>query len=233
MSPWMSQLYLALQRVWIHWTLSIDKFALLFTQGCHAIVVRNKVLGHEVAIGQHRRTTGRSSGSRTLAEIKMLRQPRLLQRRRWWRWQRRRRRRRCGKYEHVEKDADRADAFRDWSRNAGSWPSESWCNTDDAAWSKVWRFGGIDRWTCTGSRTGAARCCPRPRHCGPHIRPGILLRCYKVRASFSLPHPLANIKFNRLLIHPFTFIDFRISALERKLISSNILLHFLNYGKKY
>lgn len=60
-----------------------------FTQGRHAIVVRNKVLGHEVTIGeQHRRGSVVGGGSRALAQIEVLRQPRLLQRRR----QRRRRR---------------------------------------------------------------------------------------------------------------------------------------------
>ncbi|XP_077256769.1 uncharacterized protein LOC143894416 [Temnothorax americanus] len=49
--------------------------------GCHAIVVRNKVLGHEVAVGQRRGTVvGESQDSRALAQIEMLQQPRLLQR---------------------------------------------------------------------------------------------------------------------------------------------------------
>lgn len=44
--------------------------------------MRDEVLGHEVAVGQQRGAVGEPVGPRALAEVEMLRQPRLLQRRR-------------------------------------------------------------------------------------------------------------------------------------------------------
>lgn len=177
------------QRERVHGTLSIDKFVISCTQGCHAIVMRDEVLGHEIAIGQRRGTTGRSSGCRALAEIKMLRQPRLLQRRRWrwrrgWRW--------WSEREHAEKDADGADASR--------------CNVDDAIWPEVRRFGEIGRSTSTGSRQGAAHRRPRPCYRGPHIRPGILLRGYKVRTSLSLSLPSTYERIIQSFINTLIYI---------------------------
>lgn len=73
--------------------------------------MRDEVLGHEVALGQQRGAVCEPVGPRTLAEVEMLRQSRLLQRRRQ-RFER----------EHLdarEEEGDGSGTFRGGSRRAG------------------------------------------------------------------------------------------------------------------
>lgn len=75
--------YLSLDYRRGHGTLSsgarfIGALCVAISQGCHAIVVRDKVLGHEVEVERQRGPIVGSLDPYALAQIEVLRQPRLL-----------------------------------------------------------------------------------------------------------------------------------------------------------
>lgn len=176
--------YLSRERGRVHGTLSLYMMFATVPQGCHAAVVRDKVLGHGVAIAQRRGTVvGESPVARALAQIKVLQQPRLLQCR--WRWRKRSKRwwqsgQYCSRYIDARKKA--ADGAGTRIHDHGS------RDVDDATLrTETWKSSGkIGFWSFWGSRQSPARRRPSARGCGPYIRPGVLLRGNKVHILISL-----------------------------------------------